>query len=285
MLSRWQGGLAALVVTLLAGVLVVGEIADGAMRRWWAGHTLTTGTVSGLLVLLITLLVVDQVVRLRQLSARARAIAAQAAIIMAQAVRASRLVSQAVTQGADEGDHDAAADELRTYMMMVLIGAPVLIDAKVSRNFLEQAQAVGALMAHALAVAARSSGPAASPDTRLDDAVQRLRAASAPLLAVLDPKTQAALRGDESALPGRKWSHLGKGQRWAAAPPARLPPSWGAMGTWGWRDWATSRRSCSSRRGSVSGCCARRGAAATNCAVYRLRRSCRCSARPRSGQR
>jgi hypothetical protein len=71
--------LAALVVTLLAGVLVIVEITDGAMRRWWAGHALTTGTVSGLLVLLITLLVVDQVVRLRQLNARARTVAAQAA--------------------------------------------------------------------------------------------------------------------------------------------------------------------------------------------------------------
>jgi hypothetical protein len=161
-LSRWQGGLAALVVTLLAGVLVIGEISDGAMRRWWAGHALTTNTVSGLLVLLITLLVVDQVVRFRQLSDRARAIAAQAAIIMTQAARASRLVSRAVAQGANEGDHDAAVDELRTYMMMLLVGAPVLIDAKVSRNFLEQAQAVGALMAHALGVAARSSGPAPS---------------------------------------------------------------------------------------------------------------------------
>ena len=62
-------------------------------------------------MLLITLLVVDQVVRLRQLSVRARAVAAQAAIIMTEAVRASRSVSAAVAQGADEGDRDAAADD------------------------------------------------------------------------------------------------------------------------------------------------------------------------------
>jgi uncharacterized membrane protein YcjF (UPF0283 family) len=84
-LSRWRGGFAALIVTLLTGVLVVLDITDGAMRRWWAGHALTTSTVSGLLVLAITLLVIDQVVRLRQLNDRARAIAAQAAIIMTQA--------------------------------------------------------------------------------------------------------------------------------------------------------------------------------------------------------
>jgi len=52
-------------------------------------------------------------------------------------------------------------------------------------------------MAHTLGLAARSSGRV-SPDTRLDDAVQRLQAAAAPLLAVLDPETQAAVRGDDS---------------------------------------------------------------------------------------
>ena len=198
MLSRWQGGLAAVVVTLLVGVLVVLEINDRTMRHWWAGHALTTDTVSGLLVLLITLLVVDQVVRLRQLNNRARAVAAQAAIIITQALRASRSVSAALTPGAKTSDRDAASDEVQTYMMMLLVGAPVLIDANVSRNFLEQAQAVGGLMAHALKATAKSSGPTASLDARLDDAVKRLQAASTPLLQVLNPETQAALRGDES---------------------------------------------------------------------------------------
>ena len=58
---------------------------------------------------------------------------------------------------------------------------------------------MGGLITVSLGVTAKSSGPAASKDARLDDAVQRLRAASAPLLAVLDPETQAAVRGDESA--------------------------------------------------------------------------------------
>jgi hypothetical protein len=197
-LSRWQGGLAAVVVTLLTGVLVIGEITDGTMRRWWDGHALTTDTVPGLLVLLITLLVVDQVVRFRQLNNRARAVAAQAAIIMTEARRASRSVSQVLTPGAKTSDRDAASDEVRTYMMMLLVGAPVLIDANVSRTFLEQAQAVGGLMAHALKTTAKSSGSTASLDARLDDAVKRLRAASIPLLQVLNPETQAALQGDES---------------------------------------------------------------------------------------
>ena len=109
MLSRWQGGLAAIVITLLTAVLVVLDINDGAMRRWWDGHALTTDTVSGLLVLLITLLVVDQVVSLRQINDRARAVAAQAAIVMTQAMRASQAVSQATAKGAKPEDRDTAA--------------------------------------------------------------------------------------------------------------------------------------------------------------------------------
>ena len=198
MLSRWQGGIAALIVTLLTCALVIGDITNGAMRRWWTGYALITDTVSGLLVLLITLLVVDQVVRLRQINDRARAVAAQAAIIMAQAVRTSRSVTKGAAEGADEGDRDAAADELRTYMLMLMIGTPVLIDATVSRNFLEQAQTVAGLMALALGATAGPAG-AGPAGARLDGAVRQLRAASAPLLAVLDPEARAAIRGDEPA--------------------------------------------------------------------------------------
>ena len=192
-LSRWQGGLAALIVTLVTGALVVLELTDHGMRRWWSGHALTTDTVSGLLVLLITLLVVDQVIRLQQINSRARAVAAQAAIMVSQAMRASQAVSAAL---AGSGDRDVASDEFRTYMMMLLVGAPVLIGARVSRNFLEQAQSLGGEMVRALA-AARSPGPGGYPPGRLDDAVRQLRNASAPLLQMLDPETRQAVRGDQ----------------------------------------------------------------------------------------
>jgi hypothetical protein len=231
-LSRWQGWLAASVVTLLTGVLVVLEITDEAARRWWSGHSLTSDTVSGLLVLLITLLVVDQLVRRRQLNDRARAVAAQAAIIMTQAMRASRSVTEAAAGSASQSDRDAAFDELRTYMMMLLVGAPVLIDAKVSRSFLERAQAVGGLMAHTLGVMAKSSGPVPS-DSRLDGALKRLQAASAPLLAVLDPETQAAVRGDESALPVRRRSHYAKVSARSLRRRLGCARPWGVMGGWG----------------------------------------------------
>ena len=199
MLSRWQGGSAAVVVTLVTCALVIGDLADDGMRRWWDGHALTTDTVAGLLVLLITVLVVDQVVSARQFNDRARAVGAQVAIIMAQAERASREVSQAVAQGLGPGDRDAASDEFRTYMIMLLVGAPVLIDAKVSRDFLELAQALGGEMALALGTTAGAHGRTALPDARLEDAVKKLRAASDPLLQVLDPQTRAAVRGEDPA--------------------------------------------------------------------------------------
>ena len=194
-LSRWQGGFAAIVVTLAAGALMILDVTDAALRRWWSGHALSTDMVSGLLGLLITVLVIDQVVRLRQINDRARAVAAQAAIMVNQAIRSSQAVSQTL---ANSGDRDAAGDEFRTYMMMLLVSAPVLIDAKASRNFLEQAQYLGGEMARVLGVTAGPPGQAGFSTTRLDDAVQRLKAASAPLLQVLDPETRTAVRGEDS---------------------------------------------------------------------------------------
>jgi hypothetical protein len=193
-LSRWQGGLAAAVVTLVACVLVILDLTDAGLRRWWDGHALTTSTVTGLLVLLITALVVDQVVRLRQINNRARAVAVQAAIIMTQANRASRAVSQAL---AGPGDRGAADDEFRAYTMMLLSAAPVLIDDTTSRNFLEQAQHLDGEMALALTVLARKPGQGKFSATGLDEAVQGLKSASTPLLQNLNPEMRAAVRGDD----------------------------------------------------------------------------------------
>lgn len=199
MLSRWLGGLAAAIVSVVAGVLVVLDVSDAGLRHWWSAHALTTDTVSGLLVLLITFLVVDQVVRLRQIKDRARAVGVQAAILVTQASRTSRAVSQALADsGADSGVHDAASDEFRTYIMMLLAASPVLIDAKASRSFLEQAQRLAGEMARALTVS-RTPGQEKSRATRLDDAVRRLKAASTPLVANLDPEMRAAVTGTDPA--------------------------------------------------------------------------------------
>jgi hypothetical protein len=194
-LTRWQGGLATVVVTLVTLGLVILDLTDGGFRRWWVERALTTDTVAGLLVLLITVLIVDQVVGRRQVKDRSLAVAAQAAIVMSQATRASKAVSSALD---GSGDRGAASEEVRTYMIMLLVGAPVLIDARVSRNFLEQAQRLAGEMAHALTTMAKTPDANVSSSARLGDAAERLRAASAPLLQLLSPEERVAAGGDES---------------------------------------------------------------------------------------
>jgi hypothetical protein len=193
-LARLHGWASAAAVTLVATALVITEITDAGIRHWWAAHALTTDTVAGLLVLLITLLVANQVVILRQARDRSRAVAAQAAILLGQAGRSSRAVSAALD---GSGDRDAASNELRTYMIMLLVGAPVLIDARASRMFLEQAQHFAAELARSLGVT-KAAAPSAHPAARLDDALRRLRSASAPLLQRLSPDERTAATGDPS---------------------------------------------------------------------------------------
>jgi hypothetical protein len=52
-------------------------------------------------------------------------------------------------------------------------------------------------MVRALA-SVRSGGPGGYSPGRLDGAVQQLKAASSPLLQVLDPETRTAVRGDQA---------------------------------------------------------------------------------------
>lgn len=142
--TRLIGWLAAVLAMLIALTLVAGELTDKGQRRWWEAHPLTTDTVAGLLVLLVTILVVNQLLNRRQARQRSHAVAAQAAIMVAQATRSAEAVSSWID---GPGDRDAASDGFRTYMLMLLVGAPVLIDDPVARHFLEQAQYLGAVMA------------------------------------------------------------------------------------------------------------------------------------------
>lgn len=165
--------------------LVVGELVDAGQRRWWEGRPLTTDTVAGLLVLLVTVLVVNQLLNRRQAVQRGRAVAAQAAIMVAQAARSAQAVSSAI---GGSGDRGAGSDGFRTYMVMLLVGAPVLIDDPVARRFLEQAQYLGGVMARTLVATDRSPAGAAAPGDGLDDALRQLQDAAAPLLQLIDPQ-------------------------------------------------------------------------------------------------
>ncbi len=185
------GWLAAVLAILIMLALVVGELADAGQRRWWAAHPLATSTVSGLLVLLVTVLVVNQLLNRRQGRQRGHAVAAQAAVMVAQAARAAKAVSSVID---GSGDRGVASDGFRTYMMMLLVSAPVLIDDSVARRFLEQAQYFGAVMARTLALIDRPAGGAAVPGDTLDNAVQQLQSAAAPLLQLLSPAVRDSIQ-------------------------------------------------------------------------------------------
>jgi hypothetical protein len=190
--NRFLGWPPAILATLITVALVVGEITDAGQRRWWAARPLTTDTVAGLLVLLITVLVVNQLLNRRQSRQRAHAVAAQAAIMAAQAARSAQAVS-ALADGS--GDREAASDGFRTYMLMLLTGAPVLINDPTARHFLEQAQYLGGLMARTLAEIGKSPKGTAVPDGGLQDAARQLQSAAAPLLQLLTPAIRDAING------------------------------------------------------------------------------------------
>jgi hypothetical protein len=92
-----------------------------------------------------------------------------------------------------------AYEEFRTYTMMVLSVAPVLIDARMSRNFLERAQDLDGEMARALSVLATEPGQEKYLAARLDNTLQALKSASTPLLQNLTPEILSAVRGDDPA--------------------------------------------------------------------------------------
>jgi hypothetical protein len=187
-LLGWPAAVLTMVITL---ALVAGELTDAGQRRWWAARPLTTDTVAGLLVLLVTVLVVNQLLNRRQARQRGHAVAAQAAIMVAQAARSAQAVSAAA---GGSGDRGAASDGFRTFMLMLLTGAPVLIDDPAARHFLEQAQYVGGVMAGTLATIDRSPDGVAVPGGALDDAMRQLRSAAAPLLQRLNPGVRDSIQ-------------------------------------------------------------------------------------------
>ena len=108
MLKVWQGGLATIVVTLLTSAVIVLDLSDGTLRQWWSPRAFTTDTLAGILVVLSTVLIVNQVVGVRQQRQRFRATEAQTSMVLSQAIRATR----AVMAGATSGDRTAASSQL-----------------------------------------------------------------------------------------------------------------------------------------------------------------------------
>lgn len=190
-LRAWAAAVAVLILTLVAVSL---DLFDRTVRGYWSRHSFTSSVVSGVLVLLLTVLFVDQVNRLRRIKAQSRAIAAQSAIILAQAVRAADAIKR---PSPSQEDRDEASQELRTYMQMLLTSAPVLIEANVSRNFLEVAQHTAAELYRA--IRATDDDSHARVHKNVDAAVGELRQAAAPLLKRLNQEQRSAVDSDEVA--------------------------------------------------------------------------------------
>jgi hypothetical protein len=189
----WSG---ALTVTAVTAVLVFLDIAIGSVHRYWTRHSFTSSVLAGVLVLLLTLLIVDQVTRIRQLRNQSRAIAIQAAIIVAQAPRTADTIVDASPSGEDR---EAAEDELRSYVQMLFTSAPVLIGATAPRAFLETAQRAAGQLAAAL----RGTGAenVEHQKAQLDAAVDQVQRAAAPLIAILDREQLAAAFGSDEIYP------------------------------------------------------------------------------------
>ena len=92
----------------------------------------------------------------------------------------------------------AAADELRTYTVMLLTSAPLLIDATRSRTFLETGQRVGVQLTRALRATGDAAGAQHGPSVQLEDEVRLLREAAAPLITALAPEQRAAISSADS---------------------------------------------------------------------------------------
>jgi hypothetical protein len=122
---------------------------------------------------------------------RSGAVAAQAAIVVAQASQSVGAISS-VSGGSD--DRNAASEDFRTYMMMLLISAPVFIGDAVGRHFLEQAQDLGGEMTRTVALMKGSTDGAPVPSDRLDDALKQLQSAAAPPLQPLSPEVRDSIQ-------------------------------------------------------------------------------------------
>jgi hypothetical protein len=190
-LPRWQGGVATAGVTALAVTLVVLDIADRGVRRFWETHALTTDTVAGLMVLGLTVLVVNQVLSRRQFAARSRVVAAQAGFVLGQARRCVQAV-RPLQSG--EGDRDAAVNEARSYSLMLMLAAPVLIDSPIARAFLDDAQRLAGEIARILAPSEHLVPSAGGYPGGLEEAIEHLRRAAAPLIDILTPSERSVVQ-------------------------------------------------------------------------------------------
>jgi hypothetical protein len=197
-LKVWQAGIATIAVTLLTLALIVLDVSDGAFRRWWSARAFTTDAIVGILVVLISVLIVNQALGIRRQRERFRATAAQASMVLSQAIRATRAVVACTTTGG----RTAVSDEVRTYMIMLMIAAPILIDGKTPRAFLEHAQTLGGMLVQVQNPDVQRYFKTVKSEGQLEEALQQLKIAVVPLLAPLSAEERTATGNEETSSAG-----------------------------------------------------------------------------------
>jgi hypothetical protein len=114
-----QEWIAAVVMVVVLALMAL-DILDDSFNTWFDQHSFTTDAASTLLGLAVAALVVDRITDRRRLRDRAQVMAAQGTMIAAQGLRTNQAVARALD---GNGDREAAEDELRTYLTMMLNGA------------------------------------------------------------------------------------------------------------------------------------------------------------------
>jgi hypothetical protein len=139
-------------------------------------------------------LVVNRALGIGRDRERFRATAAQASMVLGQAIRSTRAVLACTTSG----DRTVVSDELRTYMIILMIAAPILIESKAPRAFLEDALTLGGMLVHVQHSESQSSFPS---DAQLEEALRQLKITAAPLLAPLTAEERTAAGTEETSQP------------------------------------------------------------------------------------
>lgn len=177
-------------VTVVLVSLVATDLWAPAIQRFWNRHSLTSSVVSGVLVLAVTALVVDEVIARRQRKERAVSVAVQALIVYGQARRVWHSIVA-------DGGPDVAGEpsqELRTLAGMLLTASPSLFDDPDARLFLEATERFSAAAVQLLA-AARREGTAAATGGPLASAMGQMQTAVSPMLARLPARDRDLLQG------------------------------------------------------------------------------------------
>ncbi len=161
--KRYTAWSAALAVVAVTAILVVLDIADGSVHRYWSRHSFTASVLAGLLVLLLTVLIVDRVNRSRHVRDQS---APSPPRRRSSSLRPS--ASQTLSRPSPTEVHEEASE------------------MRYERSGPDRWSSLEDV----------SKPPRAPEAKRRDDAVAQLRAAAAPLLAALTPDERAAVSSD-----------------------------------------------------------------------------------------